>query len=818
MKIDLHLHSKFSKRPSQWVLQKIGCPESFAEPSMLDRLRRKQGMNALTLTDHNTINGALEIAHIENSFISEEVTTYFPDDGCKAHVLAYNINEAIHEDLQKARQNIFELVEYLVKNNIPHVLAHPLYAVNDRLTTEHFEQFLLLFRILEMNGARDDWSNRILKAIVESLTPQDLEHLADKHNYEPLYDKPWKKGFTGGSDDHSALNVARSYTEVAGAAGVDEFLDGVMEGKGIPRGKGSNPETLAHNLYSIAFQFYNSHFNLKKYANQDVLMRFLDRVLQPEPQSQGWLPIKLVNFFDSRRKRQIASSDKVQDVIRRVGEKTINSDPQLAGIIRSGYNRGGNQEERWFSFVDQVCNKVMDKFGTDLFGHLSGANVFSVFGTIGAAGSLYTMLAPYFVSYSLFGRDRHFVRNLRESLDLTDRPAFNNRKYTKVAHFSDTFYEINGVAWTLRQQAEIAAQTGKDLTIITCDAGADVEVDGQVKNFKPINTFELPEYPEQKIFVPPFLEMVRYIYEGGFNYIHSATPGPIGLCALAIARMLNLPISGTYHTAIPQYAKYLTGDDAVEQMVWRYTLWYYDQMDLIYVPSHDTGDGLIEKGIDRDKVLLYPRGVDTQGFSPKFKNGYYEKNWNLGANIKLLYVGRVSKEKNMPLLVQAFKRLNRQNPNLHLVVVGDGPYCEEMKKELAKYPCTFTGYLTGNELAEAFASADLFVFPSTTDTFGNVILEAQASGLPVVVSDVGGPRENILPDKTGVVIPGDDMESLAEAIKKLTENPLKLKQMGREARAFMESRSFENAFLEHWKMYTREQEDHSIVASSRRAG
>ncbi|MFH1136240.1 MAG: glycosyltransferase [Pseudomonadota bacterium] len=817
MKIDLHLHSKFSKRPSQWILQKIGCPESFSEPEKLNRLRLRQGMNAFTLTDHNTINGALEIAHIDNAFISEEVTTYFPDDGCKAHVLVYNINEAIHEDLQKVRKDIFELTAYLNQNRFVHVLAHPLYAVNDRLTTRHFEQFLVLFRVFELNGARDDWSNQVLRAILESLTAKDIEHLADKHGLEPMFEKPWKKSFTGGSDDHSALNVARAYTEVPGAKTVEEFLAAVREGKSLARGKGSTPETLAHNLYGIAYQFYNSHFNLTKYANQDVLMRFLDRLLQPEPQSPGWLPVRLFHFFDSRRKRQIAASDKVEDVIRRVGEKTINSDPQLARIIRGGYSGGGNQEERWFSFVDQVCNKVMDKFGTDLFGQLSGANVFSVFGSIGAAGSLYTLLAPYFLSFSLFGRGRHLVRTLRDELDLAQRPALRNESHTKVAHFSDTFYEINGVAWTLRQQAEAAARAGKDLAIITCAAGDVPEIKGLVKNFKPINVFELPEYPEQKIFIPPFLEMVRYIYEGGFNYIHSATPGPIGLCALAAARLLKLPISGTYHTAIPEYAKHLTGDDSIEQMVWRYTLWYYDQMDLVYVPSHDTGAGLTAKGLDPAKILLYPRGVDTSAFNPRFRNGYYERNWGLGDKTKLLYVGRVSKEKNMPLLARAFKRLSRQNPNLHLIIVGDGPFRADMEADLAGWPCTFTGYLTGSDLSEAFASADLFVFPSTTDTFGNVILEAQSSGLPVVVSDAGGPRENIQPGKTGLVVPGDDLDALVDAVRTLTSNPLRLKQMSKDARAGMESRSFEKVFLEHWKLYTREQED-SPLAATRRAG
>ena len=113
MKIDLHVHSKYSTRPSQWVLQKLGCQECYTEPQTLYRLAKKRGMSLVTITDHNVIDGCLEIAGLPDTFISEEVTTYFPEDGCKAHVLVYDINEAQHREIQKVRENIFDLVDYL---------------------------------------------------------------------------------------------------------------------------------------------------------------------------------------------------------------------------------------------------------------------------------------------------------------------------------------------------------------------------------------------------------------------------------------------------------------------------------------------------------------------------------------------------------------------------------------------------------------------------------------------------------------------------------------------------------------------------------
>ena len=209
VRVDLHVHSKYSTRPSQWILQKLGCPESFTEPLKIYDRALARSMNMVTITDHNTINGSLEIAHLDNAFISEEITTYFPEDGCKLHVLAYDITEEHHREFQKVRENVFDLVSYIREQGIVHVLAHPLFAVNERLTPEHFEQALLLFNTLELNGTRDEMQNSALRTIVDNLTPETIDLLANKHNIEPYGETPWVKGLTGGSDDHSGINIAR---------------------------------------------------------------------------------------------------------------------------------------------------------------------------------------------------------------------------------------------------------------------------------------------------------------------------------------------------------------------------------------------------------------------------------------------------------------------------------------------------------------------------------------------------------------------------------------------------------------------------------
>lgn len=349
-----------------------------------------------------------------------------------------------------------------------------------------------------------------------------------------------------------------------------------------------------------------------------------------------------------------------------------------------------------------------------------------------------------------------------------------------VGHFTDTFYDVNGVARTLQMQLDIARRNDKRLQVITCapDGVADPELAARsdVFTFSPIGSFAMPEYPGLALYYPPVLKMLDHCYRQGFTHLHSATPGPVGLVALAAARILRLPIHATYHTAFPQYVMMLTEDAGLEEAMWRYMIWYYNQMDRVYVPSHATGDELAERGIARERIAFYPRGIDTETFTPTRRNGFFSRYdgttvtlprtflnseearaagpgltapRDTAQPVRFLYVGRLSREKNLHVLADAYRLVATRAPHLRLVLVGDGPARAELEETLRGLPVTFTGYLTGDDLANAYASSDIFVFPSGTDTFGNVVLEAQASGLPVVVTDKGGPQETCCPAAPG---------------------------------------------------------------------
>ncbi|MFQ3671217.1 MAG: glycosyltransferase family 1 protein, partial [Verrucomicrobiia bacterium] len=306
---------------------------------------------------------------------------------------------------------------------------------------------------------------------------------------------------------------------------------------------------------------------------------------------------------------------------------------------------------------------------------------------------------------------------------------------------------------------------------------------------------ELPEYELQKLSFPPFLEIVEYLERERFTECIISTPGPIGLCALAAAKILGLRTVGIYHTDFPQYVRILTEDDFLETVAWKFMHWFYAQLDLVYVNSNFYRQCWIDRGIAGEKLAILPRGLDTELFHPKRRDpDFWRKRGAKGPVV--LYVGRISKEKDLALLIEVDALLREGGVRCQLALVGEGPYRQELQAALPE--AIFTGILTGPELGTAYASADLFIFPSTTDTFGNVVVEAFASGLPVLVSDVGGPRELVEGPEMGRVLPANQPKVWAEAVRDLLANPIPADTLARNAVRMQAERSWDRAFDEFW--------------------
>ena len=290
--------------------------------------------------------------------------------------------------------------------------------------------------------------------------------------------------------------------------------------------------------------------------------------------------------------------------------------------------------------------------------------------------------------------------------------------------------------------------------------------------------------------------MIDYIQREGFTELIISTPGPIGLTALLAAKLLGLRTSGIYHTDFPQYVRILTDDNFLETLTWNYMKWFYEQLDLLYVNSEGYRRAWVDRGIAADKIRILPRGLDTALFHPSRRDPAFWTKHGLapGATV-LLYVGRVSKEKDLDVIVAMWRRI-ADNQKLALAFVGDGPFQKELRQLLPD--AAFTGYLTGLDLARAFASADVFLFPSTTDTFGNVILEALASGVPCVVSDQGGPKDLIAHGATGFITRALDVADFTAAVEKIAHDPALRQALGDTAHRTVQDRDWAEAGREFW--------------------
>lgn len=773
---DLHVHSRHSDRPSEWVLRRIGAPECHTPPLVVYDTARRRGMDLVTVTDHNCIDGALEIAHLPGAFVSVEVTAYFPDDGCKVHVLVWDVTEAQFADIQRVREDIIQLRDYLVVNSIVHACAHPLYSVNDRLTSDHFEKLLLLFNTFEtMNGGRNRRGNTLVDAVLRHLTSEHVEQMANRHNVAPVGDVPWLKGVTGGSDDHSGAFVAKGFTECPSGRTPAGFLSHVAARESRAGGLDGTPLSFAHSLYSIGYQYYRDRFLPPPARSLDVLQAAMGRVFgESARRSLRGRVTSIATRFTGRPSQarvDAAFWRTVSTEMQRLfGEDWLRDDFVASPEKYEELNR------RTFALSSRVANQMLFELSCKLVERARTGSIFDCIEALSAMGPVLLGVAPYLFSFAHQARDKAFLGEV-EARFLGPRP----QPAARTAWFIDGPAEVNGITTLVGELCQQARAHGDQVVPISISSQA-VSLPGAVQ-FTPVGSFPLPESDSINLDFPPFLDILDYCDREQFSEIIISTPGLAGLAALAAGRLLNIRLVGIYHTDLPQYVRSYTDDDAMESATWWYMRWFYDQLDAVYVPTEVYRRQLVAKGFTASKLWLLPHGTDTERFHPRRRWPGYWRRYGAGDGPVAIYVGRVAREKDLDVLADAWETVVRQRPGCRLAIVGDGPQLPWLRERLRHLDIIFTGFLFGDDLGAAYASADFLVFPSTTDTFGNVVLEAMASGLPVIVSDRGGPAEFVRHGITGLVARGRDHAALADAIETLFDDPARRRTMGDAARA-----------------------------------
>ena len=368
----------------------------------------------------------------------------------------------------------------------------------------------------------------------------------------------------------------------------------------------------------------------------------------------------------------------------------------------------------------------------------------------------------------------------------------------KIAFFTETFLpKVDGIVTRLTKTIDNLVQNG-DEVVVFCPEGCPTEYKGA--KIIGVAAMPLPLYPELKLGLPgPAVSDALENFKP--DLIHVVNPAVLGLGGIWLAKSNNIPLIASYHTHLPKYLEHY-GMGMLEPLLWELLKAAHNQALLNLCTSTAMVEELESKGIKR--TALWQRGVDTETFKPEFRSQKM-RNKLLGKypdkNSLLIYVGRLSAEKQ----IERIKPVLEEIPDACLALVGDGPYRNQLEKIFENTQTNFIGYLSGEELASAYASGDIFLFPSSTETLGLVLLEAMAAGCPVIGANKGGIPDIINDGVNGCLYDPDGVDqgksSLIEATKKILNNNTKKENMRIEARKESEKWNWSQATLQLKKYY-----------------
>ncbi|MGE8560414.1 MAG: glycosyltransferase family 4 protein [Acinetobacter sp.] len=365
------------------------------------------------------------------------------------------------------------------------------------------------------------------------------------------------------------------------------------------------------------------------------------------------------------------------------------------------------------------------------------------------------------------------------------------RPRLKIAIVTETWPpEINGVALSLLQLCKGLQKQGHKILLIRPEQ-QQVCCDFLPSKECLVKAQSIPKYPTLQFGWPQFLKVSNAL--DGFvpDVVHIVTEGPLGLSVLQAAKSKGIPVSSGFHSPFQEFSRFFDLAFLVKP-IQRYLRWFHNNTQLTCIPSKDTEYILRKFGV-RCPLVVVGRGVDIASFSPVHSSETLRQQWKVTSETQvMLYVGRLSPEKEVDVVINAYITMKRNNQqDAKLVVVGDGPDRSRLEMLCQGHDVIFTGNLTGLNLAQAYASANVFVFASQVETFGNVVLEAMASGLPVIAYDYACAHLHVRNGETGWLSPLGRIENFMQSIYQLPNNQ-QLKRMGMKAREMVQNEGWQH--------------------------
>ncbi|MGD1058727.1 MAG: glycosyltransferase [Solirubrobacteraceae bacterium] len=746
----MHCHSTASQESRLGVQRAVGLPECATPPQEVYELAKRRGMDLVTITDHDTIAGVLQIADHPDVFISEELTAHFRGEPQAVHVLCYDITPDDHEWLQAHSTDVELCAAYMYEQGIVCALAHPYYTVAAPLSARHRRRLAELFDVWEIrNGARARELNRPAATYVATRDGIGI----------------------GGSDDHAGVDIGRTYTETPLAGSPREFLEHVRTGNALAHGAQGSAAKWAHAAIALAARALG--------AGQED-----GRTHRPDPMRVMTMMRRLLSEADVRH--GAVGSDLNPDDARCLLRAWMSA-VELGHLDERGLIAYMQQED--FSHSDlyrRACRlherKLRRAVSEAIAAAMGKAEV-----QVAAEGLFEACIAaiPYAPASAFLANEQAKLAAIPySSRTHAGRRGAGQRamegqdgERPRVAILADGIGSTHGVTRTIEEIRQRGVP-GFEIEVV----GTDPEVDRRLSSVADI---DVPFYPDLRIGVPSLPAAVQMLAgDGGYEVIHVCSPGPVGIAGALLARALGLPLVGSYHTELTAYAGLRSGEQRVADAMALTVSTFYGACDVVLSPSRATDEALSAIGMSCERVLRWDRGVDTGRFHPQPRDDNHPRE-----TITVMYSGRITREKGVDLLADTFLRAHASEPRLRLQLAGGGPEQERLRERLGEH-ASFLGWLEGDELAAAYASADIFLFPSSTDTFGQVILEAQASGLPVVAVAEGGPL-SLIDDRIDGLLCEADAARLSDAVLELAGAPLLREQLAAGALRSARNRTWE---------------------------
>ncbi|HEY6730933.1 MAG TPA: glycosyltransferase [Solirubrobacterales bacterium] len=749
-RVDMHCHSTASQFSKLGVQRSLGLPECATPPKEVYELAKRRGMDFVTITDHDTIDGCLELADRPDCFVSEELTARFAGEPQAVHVLCYGIDSGDHEWLQAHSGDVEACAAYLHEQGIACALAHPFFNVAAPLTRRHRRRLAELFPIWEVrNGSRAAELNMPAAVYVET------------HGGTGI----------GGSDDHAGVDIGRTFTEVPAAETPEEFLAHLQRGDAEASGEQGSAAKWAHAAMAL--------------ATRALVVGDEGEYLggQQRGGSGEVLPLVQPGAVLKMAERVI------REGAAREGKIAADVGPEDARALLDAWLGGVGLEVRGseliaylqadeFSHAD-LYRRARRRHDRGLRAAVDGGARAVAAGDFGVAvNGLFAAVVPaipYAPATAFLGAEKAKLRDRRGERQ-------------RVAVIADGIGSMHGVTHTIEQIRERGVP-GFEVDIVGTDPGVDRRLPAAAE-------LEIPFYEGMTLGVPGLPDLVETLAEGSYDLIHVTAPGPAGIAATLMSRITGVPLLASYHTEIATYAGMRTEDSTLEALTRAGLGAFYTAPAAVLSPSPSADASVAALGADPSRIGRWERGVDLDRFDP----GKADRDAFPG-EIKVLYSGRLTREKGVDLLAETFLRAHAADPRLHLLLAGGGPEEGELCERLGDR-ATFLGWLSGEDLPRAYASADTFLFCSSTDTYGQVILEAAASGLPIVAVAEGGPAALVENRHTGLLC-RPDADHLAGTLLQLASSPELRRQLGEAAARAARERSWERSMAQLASGYRR---------------